>query len=61
MSIQDNGRGFDSNLSLPGHYGLSMMNERAEAIGAKLEIISQPGKGTEVIFHWQETQKQESA
>ena len=61
MSIQDNGRGFDSTLSLPGHYGLSMMNERAEAIGAKLEVISQPGKGTEVIFRWQETQKQESA
>jgi two-component system nitrate/nitrite sensor histidine kinase NarX len=55
MSIQDNGRGFDSTLSLPGHYGLSMMNERAEAIGAKLEIVSQLGKGTEVIFRWQET------
>jgi signal transduction histidine kinase len=55
MSIQDNGRGFDSSLSLPGHYGLSMMNERVEAIGAKLEIISQPGKGTEIIFRWQET------
>jgi len=60
MHIQDNGRGFDSNLSLPGHYGLSMMNERAEAIGAKLEIMSRPGKGTAIIFRWQETSKQES-
>jgi signal transduction histidine kinase len=55
MHIQDNGRGFDANLSVPGHYGLSMMNERAEAVGAKLEIMSRPGKGTVIIFRWQET------
>ena len=61
MHIQDNGRGFDSNLSLPGHYGISMMNERAEAIGAKLEIMSRPGKGTALIFRWQDTSKQENA
>jgi PAS domain S-box-containing protein len=61
MRIQDNGCGFDSKLSLPGHYGLSMMNERAEAVGAKLEIISQPSKGTEIILRWQESSKQESA
>lgn len=57
LRIQDNGRGFDLNLSLPGHYGLGMMNERAEAVGAKLEIISRPGKGTEIIFRWQEAPK----
>jgi PAS domain S-box-containing protein len=61
LHIQDNGRGFDSNLSLPGHYGLSMMYERAEAVGAKLEIMSRPGKGTAIIFRWQETSKQENA
>ena len=55
MHIQDNGRGFAPNLSVPGHYGLSMMNERAEAVGAKLEIMSRPGKGTAIIFRWQET------
>jgi len=61
MHIQDNGRGFAPDLSLPGHYGLSMMNERAEAVGAKLEIMSRPGKGTAIIFRWQETSEQESA
>ncbi len=60
MRIQDNGCGFDSNLSLAGHYGISMMNERAEAIGAKLEITSRLGKGTEIILRWPETSKQES-
>jgi signal transduction histidine kinase len=38
-----------------------MMYERAEAVGAKLEIMSRPGKGTAIIFRWQETSKQESA
>jgi signal transduction histidine kinase len=61
LQIQDNGRGFDANLSLPGHYGLSMMYERAETIGAKLEIMSEPGKGTKISLRWQETLKQESA
>ena len=61
MQIQDDGCGFNSNLSVPGHYGLSMMNERAEAVGAKLEIMSRPGKGTAIIFRWQETSKQENA
>jgi PAS domain S-box-containing protein len=60
MHIQDDGRGFDPNLSLPGHYGLSMMKERAEAVGAKLEIMSRPDKGTAIIFRWQETPKQET-
>ena len=53
LRVQDNGRGFDANLGMPGHYGLSMMNERAQAVGAKLDIRSTPGKGTEIIFHWQ--------
>ena len=35
-----------------GHYGLGMMHERAEAVGAKLKITSQPGKGTEVTINW---------
>ncbi len=60
MHIQDNGRGFAPDLSVPGHYGLSMMNERAEAVGAKLEIMSRPGKGTVLVFRWQETTEQES-
>lgn len=61
MRIHDNGVGFDPSLglALPGHYGLEMMNERAEAIHAKLDINSKPGKGTEVILRWLEPQKQE--
>lgn len=53
LSIIDNGRGFISNeLIPPGHYGLIMMRECAEAVGAKLTIASQPGMGTTITIQW---------
>jgi PAS domain S-box-containing protein len=52
LHIRDNGRGFEpeQNVSEHGHYGLSMMRERAEAVGALLTVTSQPGHGTEVVL-----------
>ncbi len=47
LRIQDDGQGFDMDNSHIG-LGLGMMDERAEAIGAVLEINSQVGQGTEV-------------
>ena len=38
LRIQDNGGGFDLNAVPAGHLGLIIMRERAEAVGAKLEI-----------------------
>jgi signal transduction histidine kinase len=53
LLIRDNGRGFGtSELTPSGHYGLTMMRERAEAVGAKLAITSQAGQGTQVTIHW---------
>jgi PAS domain S-box-containing protein len=57
LRIRDDGRGFDPEQTPPGHYGLSMMRERAIAVGATLSITSQPGHGTEIIIRWVETQK----
>ncbi len=55
LHIRDNGRGFvTSELTPSGHYGLGMMRERAEAVGAVLTITSQPGQCTEVAIHWRE-------
>ncbi len=61
IRIHDNGTGFDpvQGLALPGHYGLGMMNERAEAINARLDIKSKAGKGTEIILRWPKPQQKQ--
>ena len=52
LSIRDDGQGFDPEQIASGHYGLSMMHERAEGVGARLSIKSQPGHGTEFTIRW---------
>jgi len=52
LHVRDDGRGFDPVHISTGHTGLSIMHERAEAIGASLNIISQPGVGTEILAEW---------
>jgi two-component system nitrate/nitrite sensor histidine kinase NarX len=54
VHIMDNGCGFDPEHISLGHSGLSMMRERAEAIGATLSIISAPGRGTAITIRWAE-------
>lgn len=49
LSILDDGIGFDTTQpGKPNHYGLMGMRERAQAIGAQLEISSQPGMGSSI-------------
>ena len=55
LRIRDDGQGFDPERIPSGHYGLSMMRERAEGVGARLSITSQPGHGTELTIHWHQT------
>ncbi len=55
LQVRDNGRGFPEAGVVPfrpNHYGLAMMRERAEEIGAELEIHSLPGDGTTVCVRW---------
>jgi signal transduction histidine kinase len=52
LSIRDNGQGFNLDKIIPGHYGLKMMRERAEAVGAELIVTSLPGKGTKLTICW---------
>lgn len=61
LCIRDDGRGFDPEQAHPGHYGLSMMRERATAVGATLSITSQPGHGTELVIRWVDTHEQKEA
>jgi signal transduction histidine kinase len=48
LTIEDAGIGFDpvQAKKLPGHLGLTSMQERVEALGGTLTIDSKPGKGT---------------
>lgn len=53
LRLRDDGRGFDPNQTSSGqHYGMSMMRERAEAVGAAFMVTSQPGHGAEIIIRW---------
>jgi ligand-binding sensor domain-containing protein/signal transduction histidine kinase len=53
LEIQDDGAGFAMDQIPADHFGLSNMRERAQAIGAQIEINSQPGKGTLLRTTWQ--------
>jgi PAS domain S-box-containing protein len=48
LEVSDNGVGFDSSQSFPGHIGLVSMSERAANIGATIAVESRPGAGTTV-------------
>jgi len=52
LSISDDGRGFAFKSVTPDNLGLTIMHERAEAIGAELEIKSEIGQGTNVVVVW---------
>jgi two-component system nitrate/nitrite sensor histidine kinase NarX len=46
LEIRDDGKGFDVHRVPAGHLGLTIMRERAEAIGATFMVDSVPGLGT---------------
>lgn len=47
IRVRDDGRGFDTGEPLPG-LGLQYMRRRANEVGAELDVISTPGRGTTV-------------
>jgi signal transduction histidine kinase len=48
LELRDDGVGFDTEGSFPGHMGLKSMRERAVRVGGTLEIKSASGTGTVV-------------
>jgi signal transduction histidine kinase len=48
LSVTDDGRGFDSDAAHPGHFGLQLMREQALAVGATVDFVTGPGRGTQV-------------
>ena len=54
IEVRDDGRGFDVEEAMrprPGHLGLSTMIERAELLGGRCHVSSDPGRGT-VVTCW---------
>jgi signal transduction histidine kinase len=48
LTVRDDGRGFDTAQSFPGHVGLQSMPERAKKLGGTVTVDSAPGGGTTV-------------
>jgi signal transduction histidine kinase len=49
VDVRDDGAGFDTTAPVrEDAYGLLSMRERAEALGGRFDIVSQPGSGTTV-------------
>lgn len=52
LTVADDGRGFDADSVAAGHLGLRIMHERAQAIGADLEVGAREGGGTRLKLVW---------
>jgi signal transduction histidine kinase len=50
IEVADDGQGFKSQSVPDGHFGLSIMEERAQEIGAQLIITSRVGQGTRLLL-----------
>jgi PAS domain S-box-containing protein len=53
LEISDDGCGFELADVLPDRFGLGIMSERAQGIGAVLDITSEPGQGTRLAVSWE--------
>jgi signal transduction histidine kinase len=60
IAIMDDGQGFEPAVTLQRAegFGLQAMRERAEALGGRLELVSQPGRGTQVVVQVQIQQEE---
>jgi signal transduction histidine kinase len=54
LSVADDGCGI-ANEPSPSGFGMTIMQERAERIGASLTIVTAPRNGTEVVLAWHPT------
>ncbi|MDP2095330.1 MAG: ATP-binding protein, partial [Hydrogenophaga sp.] len=51
FTVRDNGTGFDAaHAHGPTHVGMKIMRERAERIGAQVDVVSAPASGTAVTL-----------
>lgn len=50
LSVKDDGQGFDPSAPRVGHYGLINLQERANKLGATVDVDAKPGAGVHVTF-----------
>lgn len=48
LTLSDNGSGFDPSRVGPGHFGITIMRQRADRLSARFSLESQPGQGTTI-------------
>lgn len=60
LHVTDDGRGFEPESVSSQHLGVSIMRERASAIGADLTIESELGQGTCITVEWTQQDGEES-
>ena len=53
LTIRDDGQGFDAEQIFAANLGLKIMQERADEIGAALNIQSHAGAGTTITCEWE--------
>ena len=46
--VRDDGVGFDPDLALAGHHGLTGMRYRIDSLGGAMTLTSSPGEGTTI-------------
>jgi signal transduction histidine kinase len=46
VTVEDNGRGFQAGPEVEGHDGLRNLRQRLAEIDGRMELVSEPGKGT---------------
>jgi signal transduction histidine kinase len=52
VAVVDDGSGFDPDTVKPHSRGLALMQDRAAAVGADVQVRSQVGAGTRVLLTW---------
>jgi two-component system, NarL family, nitrate/nitrite sensor histidine kinase NarX len=48
LTVSDRGVGFDPRVSREGHYGMTTMRKRAQALEGSLEVLAKVGRGVRV-------------